>query len=96
MVIYDAKAGNFRQNRRKFFSGHVSAGYAIGLSFSPDGQFICSGDADGKLWFWDWKTTKNYRTIQGHNGVCIDVAWHPVEPSKVASCSWDGSIKLWE
>lgn len=63
LVIYDAKGGNFRQNRRKFFSGHVSAGYAIGVSFSPDGQFVCSGDADGKLWFWDWKTTKNYRTI---------------------------------
>lgn len=37
IVIYDSKGGNFRQNRKKFFTGHVSAGYAIGLQFSPDG-----------------------------------------------------------
>ena len=95
-MIYDTKGGNFRQNRRKCFQGHISAGYAIGLSFSPDGQFLLTGDADGKLFFYDWKSTKCYRVINAHKGVAIDVAWHPLEPSKVASCSWDGLIKFWD
>lgn len=95
IVIYDCK-GNFKINRKKKFTGHISSGYACGLSFSPDGQFLSSGDADGKLWFWNWKTGKNIRTMKVHEGVCIDTAWHPIEPSKVATCGWDGTIKLWD
>lgn len=84
IAIYDCKGG-FKLNRKKKFAGHKSSGYACGLTFSPDGQFICSGDADGKLWFWNWKSCKNYRTMKVHDQVCIDVAWHPIEPSKVAT-----------
>eukprot|EP01015_Nassula_variabilis_P022537 TRINITY_DN4152_c0_g1_i1.p2 TRINITY_DN4152_c0_g1~~TRINITY_DN4152_c0_g1_i1.p2 ORF type:complete len:115 (+),score=20.58 TRINITY_DN4152_c0_g1_i1:67-411(+) len=96
IVIYDAKNGNFKLNRKKKFEGHLSAGYAIGLSFSPDGQFIASGDADGKVWFWDWKTTKNYSSFKAHQGVCCGIEWHPYEPSKFVTCGWDGTIKYWD
>ncbi|EGR31039.1 hypothetical protein IMG5_118640 [Ichthyophthirius multifiliis] len=94
--IYDTKGGNFRLNRKKVFQGHSSLGYAIGIDFSPDGQFLASGDAEGRAFFWDWKTCKNYRVIQAHDGVCIDVRWHPIEQSKVATCGWDGLIKYWD
>jgi len=96
IVVYDAKNGNFKLNRKKQYSGHLSAGYAIGLSFSPDKQFIASGDQDGKVFFWDWKSAKTLRTYKAHEGVCIGVDWHPIEPSKFATCGWDGTIKLWD
>lgn len=95
ILTFDCK-GNFKQNKQKTFTGHVNQGYACGLKFSPDGQFLASGDADGKLWFWNWKTCKNYRTIKVHEGVCIDLDWHPIDTSKVVTCGWDGAIKLWD
>ena len=42
------------------------------------------------------QTTKIFRTIKAHDEVCIGVEWHPLENSKVATCSWDGTIKYWD
>ncbi|BDA47701.1 Pre-mRNA-processing factor 17 [Coccomyxa sp. Obi] len=95
IVTYAAR-DRFRQNRKKFFKGHTVAGYACQPNFSPDGRYVMSGDGEGRLWFWDWKTCKPYRTIKAHESVCIDAEWHPLESSKVATCSWDGQIKYWD
>jgi pre-mRNA-processing factor 17 len=76
--------------------GHTIAGYACQPNFSPDGRYVVSGDGEGRVWFWDWKTCKPYRTIKAHEGVCIDVEWHPLEASKLATCGWDGQIKYWD
>eukprot|EP00939_MAST-03C_sp_MAST-3C-sp1_P002737 g2737.t1 len=81
---------------KKRFDGHVIAGYACQPNFSPNGRFLMSGDGDGRLWFWDWKSTAVYRKLRAHSdGPCIDCRWHPTEPSKVVTCGWDGLIKLW-
>lgn len=31
-----------------------------------------------------------------HDQVLIGCEWHPLETSKVATCSWDGLIKYWD
>ncbi|KAK3742092.1 hypothetical protein QZH41_017545, partial [Actinostola sp. cb2023] len=99
----------FRINRKKVFKGHMVikptsspgpfllvAGYACQPSFSPDGAYLISGDADGKLNIWDWKSTKLFSKFKAHDTVCIGCAWHPHETSKVATCGWDGLIKYWD
>jgi len=95
IVVYSTKE-RFRINAKKSFGGHANAGYACQVNFSPDGRFLMSGDGDGKLFIWDWKTSRILRTIKAHDRVCIGCEWHPLEPAKVATCSWDGSIKLWD
>jgi pre-mRNA-processing factor 17 len=87
---------NFRWKNKKVFRGHMVAGYACGIDFSPDMNYIISGDADGNLAIWDWKTTKLYDKIKSHSQVCMDVKWHPHETSKILTCGWDGVVNLWD
>lgn len=62
----------FRQMRKKEFKGHVNAGYACRMSFSPNGKFLASGDGQGKMYIWDWGSTKVYRRLQ----VRTSNVWH--------------------
>ncbi|XP_048386478.1 pre-mRNA-processing factor 17 [Stegostoma tigrinum] len=95
ILIFGAQ-NRFRLNKKKIFKGHMVAGYACQVDFSPDMSYVASGDADGKLNIWDWKTTKLYTRIKAHDKVCISAIWHPHETSKVITCGWDGQIKLWD
>ncbi|CAO3679593.1 unnamed protein product [Rhizopus stolonifer] len=95
ILIYGAR-DRFRINRRKRFAGHLIAGYACKPGFSPDGRFVSSGDSNGNVWFWDWKTCKILKKMKAHDKVVMCTEWHPHETSKVATCSWDGLIKYWD
>ena len=86
----------FSMNRKKVFKGHLVAGYACQVGFSPDGSYVTSGDSQGNLVMWDWKSCKLYNKMKAHTNVCIGCIWHPLETSKVATCGWDGLIKLWD
>jgi len=87
---------NFRQNRKKRFAGHSVAGYACQVGFSPDGKWISSGDGEGNVVFWDWKTGRIKSRLKAHSKVVIAHEWLPHESSKVITASWDGLIKLWD
>ncbi|CAH0478061.1 unnamed protein product [Peronospora belbahrii] len=94
--VYSAR-DKFKANRKKVFKGHQNAGYACQIGFSPNGQYVMSGDGEGKLVFWDWKSTKMIKKLRAHDrGPTMGAIWHPLEPSKVISCGWDGLIKYWD
>ncbi len=87
----------FKELRKKVFRGHTIAGYACQMAFAPNSRFLASGDGEGKVHFWDWRTTRALAKYRAHdNGPCIGVQWHPVEPGMVATCGWDGLVKLWD
>lgn len=94
--VYGAR-DKYKISRKKVFRGHSTAGYACQIGFSPNGQYIMSGDAGGMLSFWDWKTTKNFKKLKCHTGgPTMGAIWHPLEQSRVATCGWDGLIKYWD
>jgi pre-mRNA-processing factor 17 len=92
------QAGNkFAMQKKKKFSGHIVSGYACEMGFSPDGQFLVSGDGNGSLFFWDWRNHKILQKFRAHTkGPAICCVWHPLEPSTMFSCGWDGVIKMWK
>lgn len=95
ILTYSSK-DKFRLNNKKIFKGHLNAGFAIQPNMSPDGRYVISGDHEGRLWIWDWKTTQRVFMKPAHDKVLIYSEWHPYESSRVISSSWDGTIKLWD
>ncbi|KAK7108013.1 pre-mRNA-processing factor 17-like [Littorina saxatilis] len=95
VCVFDV-LNRFKFMRKKTFKGHMVAGYACGIDFSPEMSYISCGDADGKVYVWDWKSTKLYNKFKAHDDVCISVLWHPHETSKMATAGWDGVIKYWD
>ncbi|KAL7482309.1 hypothetical protein ACHAW6_010265 [Cyclotella cf. meneghiniana] len=96
ILVYQA-GERYSLQRKKKMEGHNTAGYACDITVSPDGRFVCSGDADGKICFWDFKKTRMLQKYHAHDkGPAIGAVWHPVEPSVVFTCGWDGVIKMWQ
>lgn len=85
----------YKRHLKKAFKGHQSAGYGVGITFSPDGHYICSGDSKSKVLIWDWTTTRLLKTIniRGDKPV-TQVAWNPQETSKLICSGGAGKIYL--
>ena len=88
-------------NRNKSFTanGFMNAGYACEISISPNGHYVASGDGRGSLYFWDWKSSKlhrKFKNVHENNSPCISTAWHPYQGNVVATCGWDGVVKIFE
>jgi len=96
ICVFDCTNGKFRPKKKKEFKGHVIAGYACRPCFSPDQSYLCSGDGEGKMFIWDWKNGRLYSRFRAHDQVVIDCKWLPHETSKLITCSWDGTIKMWD
>ena len=93
IVVY-AATDKFRQNRKKAFRGHNTAGHGIDLSISPDGHFIASGDSAGFVCFWDFKTCKMlHKLAVAKDQPVLCAQWHPQETSKFVTGAQDGVIK---
>lgn len=71
-------------------------GFAVGCEFSPDGSIIVTGSSEGNVVFYNYQTSKTIRTLPSHGSACVGVAYHPVLPSLLATCYWDGEIRVWE
>jgi pre-mRNA-processing factor 17 len=91
-----AAGDRFKQNRKKGFRGHNTAGSGIDLDISPDGEFILSGDNGGYFCVWSWKTCKMLHKIKAAENVpVLGCAWHPKEAAMVVTGDAKGVIKLW-
>uniref|UniRef100_A0A1I8F1I1 WD_REPEATS_REGION domain-containing protein n=1 Tax=Macrostomum lignano TaxID=282301 RepID=A0A1I8F1I1_9PLAT len=95
IVVFNVHKG-MKQMKKKCFKGHMAAGYACSIDFSPDMKFLMSGDGDGKLFIWDWKKQRIVTRWKAHDGPCVSSAWLPYETSKVVTSGWDGTIRLWD
>ena len=95
ILLFTAR-DKYKLKRDKRFTGHQAAGDACQVAVSGDGQWVASGDGEGKMWVWDWKTSRVMKRIKCHDGVMIGCVWNENTTSQLATCGWDGLIKLWD
>jgi WD40 repeat protein len=67
----------------------------VTVKFSPDGQFLATGDADGEVRLWRVADGKNLLSCKEHASWVWSVAFSP-DGKLLASGSDDRTIKLWD
>jgi len=72
----------------------VGGGSVQSVDWSPDGERILTGGADGTVRISDADGTLE-RTLQGHGDYVDCVAWSP-DGRRLASASRDNSLRLWD
>jgi WD40 repeat protein len=66
------------------------------IAVSPDGTRIATGQWGRSPEVWDLATGERIAVLRGHTGHAWSVDWHPTDPRVLASCSDDGTIRLWD
>lgn len=74
-------------------TGHSSDLHA--LAFTPNGQFLVTGSADGSVIIWDRKTGQQIRTLVGRAKLVNAVAVSS-QGDRILSGSFDGTAILWD
>jgi eukaryotic-like serine/threonine-protein kinase len=71
------------------------AGPGLNVGFSPDGRWLASGGEENTVKIWDVQTSREPRTLRGHNGDIYAVAISP-DGRWVASGDEKGTVKVWD
>ncbi|XP_066359483.1 uncharacterized protein [Miscanthus floridulus] len=95
IAIFSARPP-FKLNKYMRFEGHGVWGFPVKCNFSLRGRELASGSSDGCIYFYDYKSARLLRKIEAFKEACTDVAYHPVMPNVIASCSWTGEISVFE
>jgi len=77
----------------KTLSGHNND--VMCVAFSPDNNYIASGDQDGKIILWEVKSGKKIKSFTGHDGDVNCVAFSP-DGKYLISGGDDKLVKVWD
>ncbi|XP_011156840.1 autophagy-related protein 16-1 isoform X2 [Solenopsis invicta] len=86
--------------RMKKIVGSFSAdGFKVGFdwtraAFSPDGQYIAVGSADGSVFIWSIATNMIETILKGHMAAVTAVSWHP-HGTYLASVDRAKTVIIW-
>ncbi|XP_075771649.1 glutamate-rich WD repeat-containing protein 1 [Pelodiscus sinensis] len=81
------------------FAGHMTEGFAMDWSPIVSGRLV-TGDSNKNIHLWSPKADGTWhvdqRPFTAHTASVEDLQWSPTEATVFASCSADGSIRVWD
>ncbi|BAY25138.1 WD-40 repeat-containing protein [Calothrix sp. NIES-2100] len=77
---------------RSVFTDILATIFAV--AFSPDGEILATGDANGEIRLWQIDDGQPILTFKGHTGFVRSIAFSP-DGQILVSASVDKTIKLW-
>ena len=84
----------YKLNKYKRYEGHTVEGFNVGFDISPDGRLLCSGSADGRIYFYDYYSSKLLKSVPLGKSPTLAVAVHPSLHTTVAVSNWIGSVSI--
>ncbi|XP_018016537.1 U4/U6 small nuclear ribonucleoprotein Prp4 [Hyalella azteca] len=76
-----------------FMAGHQGA--ILSVDWSPDCYHLASGSADNSVRIWDVRQRVSILTLPAHTKLVSAVRYEPCNGSYLATCSYDGMVRLW-
>ncbi|MCU0526496.1 MAG: NB-ARC domain-containing protein [Elainella sp. Prado103] len=67
----------------------------LSVAFSPDGQYLAIGNADGQVRVWSAMDGKRRWTLAGHTSWVSSVSFSP-DSQRLATASFDRIIQIWD
>ena len=69
--------------------------WVLAVAFSPDGQFLATGDEIGQVNVWDVQRRRIVVQLEGDSSSVYTVKFSP-DGEILAGAGYDGNVKLWE
>jgi WD40 repeat protein len=91
--LQEAPVSSMTSVAYSFRGGPVSS--VTSVAYSPDGKFIVSGDADGKLKVWDVEKGKQVLSFKGHADQVDSVAYSP-DGKRIVSSGAEKTLRVWD
>ncbi|KAJ3697811.1 hypothetical protein LUZ61_001516 [Rhynchospora tenuis] len=80
----------------KVFSGSKIESFFVKSAINPEGTHILGGSSDGNAYIWRVdKPDQAAHTLKGHEGEVTAVNWCTSDVGKIATCSDDFTVRVW-
>jgi WD40 repeat protein len=78
------------------FQGNTQGTYTIYSCFGGVNEsFIASGSEDNTVYIWHVRREEPLAALHGHTRTVNCVSWNPIFHNMLASCSDDGTVRIW-